>query len=143
MKTIEEILKPRYKVMIDYPGSNFPLGEIIEFHDKKSNMCSIDGIPDFISKPHTVRNGCTAMHSIRFFELYPQVFHKLLWWEFREADDMPEYVKTNNSEVYKFKNKTAEFQIECDGKSGNNYFRHLSFLNPATQEEFLSDLNKS
>lgn len=81
--TNEEILKPRYKVIADYPQSKFEINEIL--------------IPDRLDG--TV-NGfwvseCKNNRKIVFAtpQNYPHLFKKLEWWEEREERDMPEYVR--------------------------------------------------
>lgn len=71
MLTPEELLRPRYKVIADYPSTFWSIGDIID--------------PEEL---HTQ------------FEKYPHLFQKLEWWQERGIDDMPEYVKFFNN-VYR------------------------------------------
>ena len=70
--TVEELLKPRWKVIADYPKSQFKVGEIIE---SKTGF-------------------------LYCFEDYPHLFQPLQWWEERKLEDMPEYVNYNGG-IYK------------------------------------------
>ena len=66
--TVEELLIPRYKVTADYPGmdDSYEIGEVLK--------PAYTGIVD----------------------AYPHLFRKLNWWEERNVEDMPEYVKIIN-----------------------------------------------
>ena len=67
--TVEQLLKPRYKVVDDYPFSYYDKDSVLlfEFYHAK------DGIVNFCE--------------------YPHLFRKLEWWEERKVEDMPEYLK--------------------------------------------------
>lgn len=71
--TPEELLRPRYKVIADYPGNAWEVGLVIpsEYH-------AIKIITD---------------NMIAFYDKYPHLFRKLEWWEERNIEDMPGYVK--------------------------------------------------
>lgn len=69
--TTEELLKPRYKVIADYPGSQYSAGDILT----------------------VIGTELYTKGSIEFFEQYPHLFKSLQWWEDRKPEDMPEYVK--------------------------------------------------
>jgi len=66
-KAIDDLMKPRYKVIADYPDNEFSVGEILP-DEVVSNE------EDEILK-------------------YPHLFKKLEWWEERRESEMPEYVK--------------------------------------------------
>lgn len=65
MKTVD-LLKPRYKVIADYPETPYTIGEIYEgdtfYNGSKETRCE--------------------------HENYPAIFKKLEWWEDRELEDM-------------------------------------------------------
>lgn len=65
---VSELLKPRYRVIGDYPGNEFPIGFIIDelFFDGKTND---------------------------WFEKYPNLFEKLKWWAYRREEEMPLFLK--------------------------------------------------
>jgi hypothetical protein len=75
--SVEELLKPRYKVIADYPNSNLVIGEILTSQAK---------------------NGCNwetdKHHYLNLIEpwKFPAIFRKLEWWEYRDEKDMPKYV---------------------------------------------------
>jgi hypothetical protein len=78
MLSKEEILKPRYKVIADYPSQAFEMGNIII------------GTSAYLVKGEGFCNS-------GYMQEYPHLFKKLEWWEERKIEDLPEYVKVVNS----------------------------------------------
>lgn len=78
--TVEEILRPRYKVIADYPMSKmyFNIGDVL-YWNQQHDSYRIDDKKVSMAK-ETV-------------ESYPHLFKRLEWWEERKPEDMPEYVK--------------------------------------------------
>ena len=70
---VAELLKPRFKVIADYPESKFKVGEIIQ-------LTWNDPFPDKYGGYET------------FYNKYPHLFKKLEWWEDRKESEMPQYV---------------------------------------------------
>lgn len=68
----KDLLAPRYKVVADYPENVFNVGQIIEQEEIAEGQ---------------------NLYNMDFFEKFPHLFKKLKWWENRDTDDMPEYVK--------------------------------------------------
>src|SRR6188768_1239401 len=66
----EDLMKPRYKVIADYPGSPFDVNEIIIDNGAR---------PDDKSYP-------------TYLDRYPNIFKAMEWWEHRKIEDMPEYI---------------------------------------------------
>jgi hypothetical protein len=67
-------LKPRFKVIAEYPRCPYSIGEI--FNVTTDNMCV-------------------------FFAKYPHLFRKLNWWENRTEEEMPKMVKSQaNGSIY-------------------------------------------
>lgn len=65
--TAKDLLKPRFEVIADYPGTTLKVGDILDKQNTK-NMCE-------------------------FYEQYPHLFRKLNWWEHRKIEDMPKKIK--------------------------------------------------
>lgn len=84
MKSVEELLLPRYKVIADYPGTQYSVGEILPVIGTEMY---IKGRTEFLSS-------------------YPHLFQPLPWWSDREVEDMPEYVKVIVPDIAK---DTGEF----------------------------------
>jgi hypothetical protein len=84
-KTTEELMKPRYKVIADWPGvaGKVTSGDII-VRDGAHNGFWVAGEQFTEDK----------------LKDYPHLFRKLQWWEDRKKEDMPEYVKENEYKIY-------------------------------------------
>lgn len=119
MLSTEELLKPRYKVIADYPNSDYHTGEILD--------------RDW---------GFGFKHKISD---YPHLFKRLFWWQEREENDMPEYVKIGDCmdeveyEVIKVGGYCEYHFHEGDFfgikyKNGGGYI--TTDLLPATREEY-------
>lgn len=131
-KTVEGLLKPRYKVIADYPQSIWKVGE---------------SLPEF---PPT---WCAEN-----LDKFPKIFRKLEWYEERKEEDMPDYLKRikfaellswHNIEL----NEVVEvskwiyqekiglcFFTKTEDNSQLNY--DLSCFVPATYEEYLQYNNQ-
>lgn len=80
--TVEELLKPRYKVIADYPGSPFIVGSV--------------GVKHYAEWVFEL-NGVVSDVAV---ENYPHLFRLMHWSEERKPEDMPKYVKrVYNGEV--------------------------------------------
>jgi hypothetical protein len=78
--SVEELLKPRYKVIADYPNNSWSVGEIID------RDWGWDG-DDEIGFKHHISH-------------YPHLFQRLEWWQDRKPEEMPRYLKdTRDGEV--------------------------------------------
>lgn len=84
MLSKEELLKPRWKVIVKYPGSPWKENDILSDWNEEFGF----GInKDSWERMYNPLN-------------YPAIFKKLEWWEDRKFEDLPEYVK-NADGVYK------------------------------------------
>lgn len=138
-KTVEELMRPRYKVIADYPDSKFKVGEILE-----------QDMP--IDYPGWFSTNRRSNNDGRFEEIlkkFPHIFQKIEWWEERNKEEMPEYVRVapnwpyRTGEVYKVESverRGAEnlLKIETDV----NPLDPMYFI-PATQSEYQSFIQKS
>lgn len=133
--SVEELLKPRYKVIADYPGCTFSIGEICEPLSKDalyySNKVSCEARNKMMSK-------------------YPHIFKPLAWYEERDVKDMPLYLKDNFGEVFKV-SKYSDIlpvfytdAIETKGKwKGSPTPFNLKATVPATEQEYLTYINSN
>lgn len=125
MKTT--LLTPRIRVIVNYPGSPFKIGDIL-----------------------TLQNGLYRLDFQRLFsdlEKYPAVFQPLKWWEYRELHEMPQYVKgIKSGHTYKveanfvkamYSGKLMGFIVEY-----NQWHEYDLFL-PATESDYLEFKNKT
>lgn len=72
--TTEQLLQPRYMVIADYPKSIYPVGDIIRAGGRNGDCIYCD------------TEGPRLSH-------YPHLFRPMPWYEGRNVEDMPEYVK--------------------------------------------------
>lgn len=126
--TKEELLKPRWKVIADFPcNTGHGVGEIISKFIYKSE-------PDcyFI----TIELDGTAFGICP--DDYPHLFERLKWWEEREEKDLPKYLKWKRNqkifEPYIIEKDSGIFYLE---NHENSDFPLGSTL-PATEEEYLN-----
>lgn len=114
--SIEKLLSPRYKVIVDYPNSIYKVGEVVQQSGKE-------------------------FFNTDFFDKYPQ-FQKLEWWQERKREEMPEYVKFAHSNTV-LKVDAHGFGIYMESMVKNdNYFiadeagHYYALFLPSTKEEY-------
>jgi hypothetical protein len=74
--TTEDLLKPRYKVIADWPFQNYAIDEILQGDEAA-----------LISTKYDKSN---------LYD-YPALFRKLNWWEERDVKDLPKFVNINGA----------------------------------------------
>jgi len=126
----EELMKPRWKVIADYPGSDYHIGEIL---DRDWGWVG----DDEIGFKHQVSH-------------YPHLFKKLEWWEDRTLDELMSvnYIRITiytgywrvgdvvNVTDYKIDTKNKKFELYIlDGTQQSLPERCI----PATLEEYKAD----
>jgi len=128
MKTVEELLKPRRKVIADYFHCPYDLGENLEMVTDSR----------FVVTKHCDTQ--TLAH-IDTLNKMPHLFRKLEWWEEREVEDMPDYVKStlNNDHTYKVKFFKED---HCITISPSSRKLSLKFTIPATEQEYIDYIEK-
>lgn len=77
----KELLKPRYRVIADYPNSKYPVNSILNFERRVDH----NGEYWFCRKPEWILS--------EEADKYPHIFKPLGWWEERELSDLPKYVR--------------------------------------------------
>ncbi len=136
--TVEELLKPRYKLISDYPGNQYlAIGDIIELKEQwptKWFTETLGSNDDAFTFSEAMLDKCNAN------------FRKLDWWEERKLEDMPEYVK--RPPEMKFLSNTV-FKIDSWDETASVGWCSDHRINvrvdqciPATEEDFLNQLNK-
>ena len=128
--TPEELLRPRVKVVKDYPNSPFEVGMILTLFKSHHN-----------ANYRTTEIGEDHRHriSVEMVEKYPNFFYPLKWWEYRDEKDMPMYVKNDFGSVCRVIGViTNLIDIEANDFGGNltkcTVFS-CKWL-PATKEEY-------
>lgn len=138
--TTEQLLKKRFKVIADYPKSNYAVGEILTKGD--AGMV--------FTMPHEKDICGNVREPIESIEKYPHLFKELQWWEDRKPEDMPEYVKEGEY-IFKAKwlikkgeLKMKIFEYPDDELQWAEYYvvnSVMSFFSIATESEYLNYIN--
>lgn len=109
--SIEDLLLPRYKVIADYPGSDYHVGEIL---DRDWGWVGNDDI----GFKHRISG-------------YPHLFRKLQWYEERKIEDMPQYVKLVFDSKIQFVHKVEKWiGANEHGEPLYEYFNRVGYLGP-------------
>lgn len=137
-----ELLTPRIEVIADYPNSPFVVGDILFF--EKS-----DGVFTTYKKEGYKEGVITAMD----FANYPHLFRPLPWYEKRDIEDMPEYVKLVPDSIsvaklhgfdcelyYKVYDWRITDKGNLQGKTKDDWFIVTHFT-PATIDEYNQYIN--
>ena len=118
--TNEELLKPRYIVIADYPGKYVKVGRIF-----KSDIGE-------------------------YYDRFPAIFRKLEWWEDRKPEDMPKYVKLVIAGKTQYVHRALDWgRMNCNGHPLYDYYNRVGTLMsscvadllPATEAEYLEYIN--
>jgi hypothetical protein len=134
MNETEKLLLPRYKVIADYPNTEFEIGEVIH------------------SDQYGEFNVYTDTGKWRLApDAYPAIFRRLEWWEERSPDEMPGYVKADDGQVYKIKdwdNFSAPYvfvddDIHVGFIKGCEYTPLYGGFLPATLEQYQTQNKKT
>ncbi|MBC7866252.1 MAG: hypothetical protein H7X88_01850 [Gloeobacteraceae cyanobacterium ES-bin-316] len=136
MKSIEELLQPRYKVIGLWPNSGkTELGDIIKIE--------INTTTGFHFREATFFGPVIQMKKL---DQYPHLFKKLKWWEEREIADLPEYVYSKTSKPKRFiKTELWEYSKELGFTytiNGEIQFVNMWDLHPATEQEYTTTLKQ-
>lgn len=121
MKT-EELLKPRYKVIAEWPFMAFHLNAIHPVDLYTSEGC----------------------HDELFFKKYPHLFKELSWWEDRTIEELPIYCRytkfSETGHVFKvlYYSPNDKPWIAYVKGGPPNYNIALRDCQPANEEEFLN-----
>lgn len=131
--SVEELLKPRYRVIADYPGSAFQIDQII--------------VPELVNERHEFPSGV-----ILKLTAFPHLFRKLEWWEDRKPEEMPEYVEyAENGMVAKVHHfdleTTSPWFMYLEGGvhpycPGGSALENTHWI-PATHDEYLAYINSA
>lgn len=127
--TPEQLLQPRYEVIADYPNSTFYIGQIITFEPKDpTDGWELADIAD----------------NKRICPAYPNIFKRLSWHEHCKPEDMPEYVKLSDGEVFKVINYNSD-KITCIVESwdGKKYNYTIRSFKPCTLQDYTDHLTKT
>ncbi len=126
--TVEDLMKPRYKVIAVFPRCWHSIGKILNA-DK-------DGYFEIWQD---------EFMDIHYIDAFPHLFRKLEWYEERAIEDMPEYVKL----FYDYGDKIPYLVAKVEKWDIEKYWAYFSerdrkvasfngLLQPATLTEYLT-----
>lgn len=132
--TNEELLRPRYKVIADYPNATYDVGAILIEHEETGELYSIEH--GFSPTPKIITPAIAKD--------MPHLFQCLNWWEERKMEDMPEYVKGfKQSIITRIDGEKVKWSFFNGDVGGIEYDRSIGgggtlikYLIPATLEEY-------
>lgn len=131
--SVDKLLIPRYEVIGEYPNSKLNIGNIlVPINSENIHFDCLENI---------------LCDTVRSPEKYPHLFKRLEWYEKREVNDMPKYLKIdlNNDNSWKY-HKVEKWNIPfayikekecyCLGPLSNAY----QYL-PISEEEYLKNVS--
>ena len=123
--SVEDLLKPRYLVIANYPNSYYKVGSILK--EKKDHEPSYE----FIAKSMAQK--------------YPEIFRKLEWWEMRDEKDMPQYIKwmcNEEIQIVKVDKYYHKFDMIIAVVENDEFvIGDANHDLPATEQEYLNYIN--
>lgn len=126
---VEELLRPRYKVIERWPDMGrdaYYQGEIII-------------LKAFDQKQWSVKRGPCTLYDA-FFDSYPHLFKKLEWWEERKIEELPKYVKSKRTGVVY--GLVLDYIKKSMWLDSCELTLNLSAYAPTTREEYNQYTNK-
>lgn len=143
-KKVEDLLKPRYKVIGLYPACPFKIGEVIL---PKYNSDDMRDIVDDAERFFSLND--KDLHGNGDLNIYPAVFKKLEWYEERKESEMPLYIKCIiDCRILKDTILKANWETYTTSKEiahrGTNpdFWIDACYFYPATEKEFTEYLNQ-
>ena len=106
--SVEDLMKPRFKIIADYPGNTREIGSIT-----------------------------TEIMTASYFRKYPENFKELFWWEERKEIDMPRYVKSRYDGKIHFVERWEHCVFWTCKTEDDREFMQDDVL-PATEQEYLT-----
>lgn len=132
---MNDLLMPRYKVIADYPEMPFSLNQIIDINTNWLGEASYEWA-DY--------DGMRRVYQTELNQ-YPHLFKPLSWWEDRDFNDMPEYIKAKERDGSYVLYKITGWNF---GEYTTGYFENgvpISMeendILPATEEEYTQYIN--
>lgn len=124
---IDELLKPRFLCIAEYPNSPFKVGDIaLKIHG--TLYCNIE-------------TACFC--GIENIEKYPHLFKPLQWFENRKVEELPSYIKSGTQvvkpdwELIKWRDREY-WRANTNEKLFGSHYKLELFL-PATEQEYLQN----
>ena len=126
--TTEELVRIRYRVLIDYPDSPFTIGDVLECCEGTYHLSSYSQF-NRISSP----------------QKFPSVFRAIEWFEYRSIETLKSvtFVKVVTYRGYWLVGDIVPAFLKLDDQLNPigytldyNHFQFLTELLPATKEEY-------
>lgn len=129
--TQEELMRPRYRLIADYPNAPFPVGTVLTRIPNATNDWFHDGVDEF------------QMIALADLIRCDKVFQPLKWWEARTMEHMPEYAQAIYSGcVLKIRPEDCHNGYVISSETGYEKWPLDGFY-PATEAEYLAHQSKS
>lgn len=132
----QELMKPRFEVIAVFPFCPVVIKEQLE---RVTNTLFI------VSK---IGENANVWH-LSEIEKYPHLFRKLNWWDKRNIEDMPTYIKSETQVVkpdWQLEEWMGNKYLRAYDSSAKKYNMSLSFklqlFEPATEQEYLEFVKK-
>jgi len=112
----EQLLKPRFEVIANYPDSNLSIGDVLT---KNLSVYGTGNPQEFVRNPMD----------------YPHLFRKLNWWEKRTKEEMPKRLTCkaipNDNEVIEIEEwDVIQFNGHIKSNNGDRYCASLTIFSP-------------
>lgn len=136
--TTEQLMIPRVKVKMDYPSSQFEVGDILYRDYATSWIYKVTEV--VYTQDETFLNAIPETDITK----YPHIFQPMQWWEDREIGDLPMYLKDNKCGCIVI--KVHEYSKEDNGRfvseanAGCGFLSNIIYWLPATEAEYLEYL---
>jgi hypothetical protein len=114
MLTTDELMRPRYKVIADYPGTQYSTGDILP----------VVGTEQYVKA------------RIEHLSSYPHLFQQLPWYADRKPEDMPEYLEWDNGVVCKPSGYKGDYFYLEDDENFGYHIKHVSIATLADYEQY-------
>jgi len=126
--TAEELMKPRYEVIADYPNSPYQIGDIVQADSGMTSM-------HITSFDYTDEFGDNVVQHTHVpplvFDQFPVLFRKLNWWEHRNIEDMPNklisHFSPESTEVYHIEGWDMQYMLGWTNKEKRECCSLLTF----------------
>jgi hypothetical protein len=131
-----DLMKPQYMVNLDYPKSEYVVGQVIDYNNFSGSI--------------------TSKTFCEIYDKYPVIFRKMKWFEGKDIEDLPRYVSVHpDSECCL--NKTIIYEVYKWNKWNDSFHRYkhyakvigfeehdfsISHFLPATEQEYLDYSSK-
>lgn len=140
---VEQLMRPRYKVVADYFYNPYKVGDIIEGTDLERFHLTTTKYRDEFGEERESENYYTA----DYLEKYSNLFRKLEWWQERSIDELPEFVRwevasPDKGAIEKALKWTMRGQIPyVDLISQRNAMR-ADYFTPANEDDYIKYISK-